>query len=389
MKRIRNKGSDRSSDQYGQACFSDDSVVSRLLMVIRGRAKHTAAWVSFFMCVGLTPVQAGFTDPLDIPAVTMPDVAHRAIHAVARAGDRLVAVGPRGLIMTSENQGEVWKQSPVPVQSDLVAVHFPTAQSGWAVGHDGVVLHSADGGFTWEKQLDGRQAKALFTDYYNARIEKGDAQAETGLQRVEMNYVTGPSLPLLSVWFEDEQRGYAVGAFGLLISTRDGGRSWQPWLERIENEEQLHLNSIRSIAGDLYIAAERGTLFRLDRASQHFDLIETSYGGSFFGLAGTADMLLAFGLEGSVYRSLDRGENWTRLETDTNASVTGASQLPDSDRYVLTTAVGELLIGDASSPTLSLERPRRPSRFTGVTSLAGGQLLISSLEGMRRLSLEE
>lgn len=291
--------------------------------------------------------------------------------------------------MTSENQGEDWKQASVPVQSDLVAVHFPTAQSGWAVGHDGVVLHSADGGSTWEKQLDGRQAKELFTRYYEARVQKGDAQAETGLMRVETNYVTGPSLPMLSVWFEDEQRGYAVGAFGLLIATSDGGRNWEPWFERIENEEQLHLNSIRSIAGDLYIAAERGTLFRLDRSEQHFELIETSYGGSFFGLAGSADMLLAYGLEGSVYRSLDRGENWTRLETDTNASVTDASQLPDSDRYVLTTAVGELLIGDPMSSALSLERPRRPSRFTGVTPLANGQLLISSLEGMRRQPLEK
>jgi len=99
--------------------------------------------------------------------------------------------------------------------------------------------------------------------------------------------------------------------------------------------------------------------------------------------------LLAYGLEGSVYRSLDRGENWTRLETDTNASVTGASRLPGSDRYVLTTAVGELLIGDPMSSALLLERPRKPSRFTDVATLVSGQLLISSLEGMRRLSLEE
>ena len=32
----------------------------------------------------------------------------------------------------------------VPVSSDLVAVAFPTPQQGWAVGHDGVILASAD-----------------------------------------------------------------------------------------------------------------------------------------------------------------------------------------------------------------------------------------------------
>ena len=34
---------------------------------------------------------------------------------------------------------------------------FPTPSTGWAVGHDGVVLHSTDAGRTWTRQLDGRR----------------------------------------------------------------------------------------------------------------------------------------------------------------------------------------------------------------------------------------
>ena len=43
----------------------------------------------------------------------------------------------------------------MPVSSDLFAVHFANASKGWAVGHDGVVLASSDGGQSWTKQLDG------------------------------------------------------------------------------------------------------------------------------------------------------------------------------------------------------------------------------------------
>ena len=80
---------------------------------------------------------------------------------MTRAGDRLVAVGQRGHVVVSSDGGATWKQAQVPVSSDLVAVYFVDAKQGWAVGHDGVILHTADGGEYWELQLDGRKANDL------------------------------------------------------------------------------------------------------------------------------------------------------------------------------------------------------------------------------------
>jgi len=62
--------------------------------------------------------------------------------------ERLVGVGSRGHVLTSDVRGKTWLQRPVPVSTDLVAVNFPTANQGWAVGHDGVALSSTDGGVT-------------------------------------------------------------------------------------------------------------------------------------------------------------------------------------------------------------------------------------------------
>ncbi|EMJ9304725.1 hypothetical protein V8B18_005843 [Pseudomonas aeruginosa] len=69
-------------------------------------------------------------------------------------GDYLVTVGGSGHVLLRSPSGEI-QQAQVPVDVLLTSVHFPDANNGWAVGHDGVVLHSTDGGKTWSKQLDG------------------------------------------------------------------------------------------------------------------------------------------------------------------------------------------------------------------------------------------
>src|SRR5262249_19097658 len=154
-------------------------------------------------------------------------------NGLARAGERVVAVGQRGHVMYSDDAGASWKQANVPVSSDLVAVTFPTPTHGWAVGHDGVILHSADAGATWTRQLKGQS----------------------------------PDNPFLDVWFSDEKTGFVVGAFNLILQTTDGGASWQPWLDRTDNPKTLHLYAIREAAGQVYVAGEQGLLMRLDAAA--------------------------------------------------------------------------------------------------------------------------
>src|ERR1019366_414977 len=101
-----------------------------------------------------------YKDPLDVPAMMLKrQITSTQIQAATRAGERLVAVGIRGLVLVSDDGGKQWKQANVPVASDLTDVYFPTAKDGWVVGQDGVVLHTRDGGNTWEKQQDGRMTQ--------------------------------------------------------------------------------------------------------------------------------------------------------------------------------------------------------------------------------------
>src|SRR4051794_14248579 len=93
-------------------------------------------------CIAAARAGVPFADPIDTPAVVSGRSASVPMTAVDRAGKRFVAVGLRGTVLLSDDQGRHWRQARVPVSSDLVAVQFATEQEGWASGHDGVVLHT-------------------------------------------------------------------------------------------------------------------------------------------------------------------------------------------------------------------------------------------------------
>jgi photosystem II stability/assembly factor-like uncharacterized protein len=334
------------------------------------------------------PVAAAdaFRDPLDTPAVTASAPESQSLLAAARAGTALVAVGMRGLIIASDDGGASWEQRPAPVQSDLTSVSFPDAQHGWAAGHDGVILHSGDGGRSWKRQLDGRLAAERFTAYYVARMAQGEESLEPRLAELKRNYEAGPSLPWLDICFEDANRGFAVGPFGSIARTEDGGTTWLPAMERIDDPEMLNLNAIRSIAGELYIAGERGTVFRLDRARQRFLRVATGHAGSFFGIAGNARVLVAYGLRGAVFRSGDGGATWSRSMTPAPLAVTAGAALPDG-RIVLATMGGTTWVGEGDMARFVALPFGAADSFTAVNAVDGRLLLLAGLRGVHLLEL--
>src|SRR5262249_21678188 len=142
------------------------------------------------------------------------------LNGLARAGDRVVAVGQRGHVLYSDDAGGTWQQAEVPVSSDLVAVSFPSASTGWAVGPDGVILHTNDAGATWSRQLDGRRAGALLLEAYPENASAKDPERAAALHEQAQRFAAqGAENSFLDVWFADERDGYVVGAFGLILHT--------------------------------------------------------------------------------------------------------------------------------------------------------------------------
>ena len=335
-----------------------------------------------------SPVMAepAFKDPLDHPAQKVSVSDKRPLMAVGSAGERLVAVGLRGLVVVSTDRGNTWRQAKVPVQSDLLAVHFPTARTGWAVGHDGVVLRSDDGGDTWVKQLDARAAGQMFRKHYEDRAAAGDALAKEALKQIERNFKAGSALPYLDVWFEDVNKGYAVGSYGMLIATTDGGKTWTPWLDRIDND-QLNLNCVHGSNGEVMLAGEQGRVYRLDRDKGRFTAVSTGYAGSFFGIAANATTTLAFGLRGVVYRSDSKGKAWEEVKMPSEATIASGSVNPGDSRFLLANGAGQILVGDADGRQFKVLQPQRRMRLTGMLPLSNSTVVITGLAGVALESL--
>lgn len=339
----------------------------------------------------LVPASAGtadaFRDPLDTPAQPNKLAATSALLSVAKAGNRLVAVGLRGLITVSDDAGVSWQQRPAAVSSDLVSVRFVTPTQGFASGHDGVLLSTRDGGNTWVKQLDGRIAGALLIAHFTQLAAAGDPQAVRLLAEVRRNYAEGPELPLLDVWFDTPERGWVVGAFGTIMATEDGGKHWTSWIEKVDSDKLLHYNAVRRIGGELYIASEQGVVFKLDRQRGRFVALQTGYQGSFFGLAGTSSYVLAYGLRGTLYRSRDGGGSWQPLKSGVNGGLNGGI-VTEGGSVVLVSQDGRVIISRNQGDSFTTMVLTHPDLLTGVAVGPSGKAVAVGLRGAQIVAID-
>lgn len=337
------------------------------------------------LSVGLLPYSAlqaqPYQDPLDASAEINRLATTSQLTAVTTAGQRLVAVGARGLVLWSDDHGKSWQQAKVPASSDLVAVQFVTDQQGWAVGHDGVVLHSSDAGGSWEKQLDGQSLEKLLVSHFEAAASQGDDKAAQYLELVKLNFANGPEQPMLGVWFRDALNGFVVGAFGTIVATHDGGKSWESWVEKVDNPEMFHYNSITGINGQPYIASEQGSVFTLAPEQNRFIKLTTGYPGSFFGVLGNEDYLIAYGLRGSAYQSTNQGKTWNRLNTSNSAGLVDGA-VDDQGRILIASIAGAVIISKDKGKSFTALADVRPALFAGL-ALVKGQVVIVGLSGVQ------
>ncbi|WP_182915748.1 WD40/YVTN/BNR-like repeat-containing protein [Massilia cavernae] len=328
-----------------------------------------------------------FNDPIDVAAPASTAAARDMLVGGERTPDgRLVVVGRRGVILTSDPDGARWKQSKVPVSTDLLAASFPTALKGWAVGHAGVVLHTSDGGLSWTRQVDGRALPDLMIRHSKARAEAGDERAQHELKEAQRYKEDGPSRPLFDVYFSDDARGIVVGAYNLALRTDDGGRSWLPISDRIDNPQGLHLYGIAQVDGVLWIAGEQGLVLRQDAGTGRFVRVPLPYAGTLFGITGNAGEVLVFGLRGNAWRSRDGGANWSRLDTGIEGHLTAGAILAGG-RVVLTSLGGELIESRDGERFRKVPLARTAPLY-GVSAASDGKLLLTGARGVHLATVE-
>ena len=300
--------------------------------------------------------QAG-SDPLTTPAFMGRKASSAMMLGVAEAGNRLVAVGAFGSIVYSDDRGGSWTQAEVPVSVTLTAVYFPSLKNGWAVGHDGVILHTRDGGVHWVKQFDGNQANEQVVGAASQQLKLAQADAEhkpaqtqgvdlaqRALDDAKAGARFGPSRPLLGTWFKTVTEGFVVGAYGQIFRTTDGGKAWTIWSGHLHNPDGLHYNAISSTsAGTLLVAGEAGKVHRSVDGGMTWASLDTGYVGQLYGVLGIkeeggSETLVAFGFGGNAFRSTDAGQSWQQLAVPTKSPLVAGAVFNDGQSCLLAQA---------------------------------------------------
>lgn len=279
----------------------------------------------------------GWVQAQDAPptAIDSPKAAHSLLADIARAGNRLVAVGERGHVVVSDDDGLSWRQVSTPTRALLTAVWFSGANNGWAVGHDSTVLRSVDGGLTWTLQHHALFDQTAVDAELDAQLAAEDAAGdEEAAPRASKAQRIGA--PLMDVWFDAQGRhGFAVGAYGLLLESNDGGAGWRDRSSALVNADGWHLNAVTAAPRDpqsLLIVGEKGIAFRSTNGGASFSRVTTPAESSLFGVVGASGVSYAFGLQGRLYRVAG---GWQPVATGVTFGLNDAAELADRSVVVV------------------------------------------------------
>ncbi len=286
-----------------------------------------------------------------VPAAT---VKRLLLTNATRAGNRIVAAGDYGFILYSDDNGQTWRRAASSSHRTLLtAVYFTDDKHGWAVGHDGLILASADGGANWKEQ----------------------------------RYAPDEKKPLLGVWFKNPQQGIAIGAYALYLETTDGGVTWT---QRQIIEEDSHLNAIAAFGeGKLAIAAEAGMLLVSTDDGKTWTKSPSPYAGSFFGMLRLRDdSLLAFGLRGKAFHSTDAGQTWQPIDSAGPTTLLGGGIGPGS-LVVLAGSAGTVRVSQNGGLTFSPQAAASATAFATALPLDERHILLFGETGVSALTLPE
>jgi photosystem II stability/assembly factor-like uncharacterized protein len=109
-------------------------------------------------------------------------------------------------------------------------VRFASPERGWAVGEDGLVLATADGGASWAPQTTGTTAAltglAVASPSCLIAVGEGGTVLRSGDGASWAKAASGTEETLNAVAAAGESAIWAVGATGTRLFSSDGGQTW-------------------------------------------------------------------------------------------------------------------------------------------------------------------
>ncbi|AGI25820.1 BNR repeat-containing protein [Pseudomonas sp. ATCC 13867] len=249
---------------------------------------------------------------------------------------------------------------PVPAVAASYATAAAMLDATWAknrlvaVGDHGEVLLSDDQGKNFRQARSVPLSTPLtgvsFVDadhgwavgHWGAILVTSDGGESWQIQRMASDV----DRPLFAVHFFNAQQGVAVGLWSLVLTTDDGGKTWsEQKLAPPPGSKRADLNLMGLFSdgkGTLYATAEHGQLLASEDRGRTWRYIDTGYSGTLWSGAVLADgSLLVGGQRGTLMQGSALGQDWQRIPVQSKGSVT---RVVVSGQQVLAVGLDGLLV---------------------------------------------
>ena len=123
---------------------------------------------------------------------------------------------------------------------------------------------------------------------------------------------SGVSVDLNSIFFLDENNGFAVGESGTVLKTTNGGTSWISTITSpAENLNAVHFFN----TNEGVIAANSGVIFRTTNGGTTWSTVATGVTDNLFSLSFSGTTGLCSGSSQTILKSTNSGSSWSIIQT--------------------------------------------------------------------------
>ncbi len=321
-------------------------------------------------------------------AIEIAGVSHRTrLYDSAAHGKDVFVVGHPGTLLRSSDQGKHFTPVTVPSQDALFSIDFNRSGLGAIVGRSALVLITSDGGGTWTKTQalaakEGEERPHLFsvdvletgtivavgdfativysTDrgktWSKASIDASEpAAAEEkagrgGLPNREEHENAGfeDEARLTGVSFGDDQHGFVVGEFGIVMGSEDGGRTWK----RQHSATDKLLFSVDAVSGKRVVASGSDGTIVETKDGRTWAVVATPIASHLFGVWASDDLIVAVGADGAVIRRSGSSGPFQVIPTHVHTWLSSV-ELYDGTHGVIAGGLGHLLGTDNAGQSFS------------------------------------
>ena len=213
-------------------------------------------------------------------------IRHDALFGLCMEGEQGIAVGDAGVVLQSEDGGDSWQRQPAFTQSALLDVNCGAGPQ-LIVGQEGLIFRRDGDDFT--------------------KLDSGSDQR------------------LLAVAANGQGLAIAVGGFGTVLRSTDGGDSWETlafdWESILNDFLEPHVYAVDvSDDGVITLAGEFALVMRSADGGDTWEVAHKAE-ASIFGMHFHGQQGFAVGQDGLLLESSDGGVSWTALEVPTSANM--------------------------------------------------------------------